>query len=127
MTERGSMLPLVGALILTALVVVAFAGDVALLAAGYREAAFAADAGAEAGAAVVVPTDAYGGAVVVDVLAAPEVAREAATAARPRPGRTVEVHAEPERVCVVVRQPAVARFFPDQVVVATACAEPRRG
>ena len=51
MSERGSMLPFMAALIFVGLVVTGLALDAALLAATYREVAFAADVGAEAGAA----------------------------------------------------------------------------
>ena len=61
MNERGSMLPFLGALFFVGFVLLGLALDTALLAATYREAAFAADAGAEAGAAQLESGAAYGG------------------------------------------------------------------
>ena len=49
MNERGSMLPFLGALFFVGFVLLGLALDTALLAATYREAAFAADACASCG------------------------------------------------------------------------------
>lgn len=130
--ERGSMLPLVGALAFTGLVIVALAADTALLAATYREAAFAADAGAEAGAAMIQPEAAYAGAIVLDVDAARDVGVQAALTARERPERVAVATATPDRICVDVTQPNGTRFLgaiqvAPAMVTVTACAEPRAG
>ncbi len=127
MSERGSMLPFMAALIFVALAVVALASDVIAFAATYREAAFAADAGAEAGAGVIDRVAAYGGELRLDPTAAAVVAREAALGARPRTGRTATVDATPVRVCVTVSEPFAPRFGPAAMVNVTGCAEPRRG
>ncbi len=132
MTERGAMLPLLAALVFVALVVVALAGDVALYAATYREAAFAADVGAEAGAAVISERAAYGGRLLLDPPAAEAVAIAAARAARPRVDRSVDAVATDTEVCVTVVEPFRPRFLlgvvaGDATVRTAACAVPRRG
>lgn len=132
MNERGSMLPMLGALIFTGLVVLGLALDVALLGATYRRAAFAADTGAEAGAAVLSVDDAYAGILALDPAQAEGVAVEAAVGARAAAGRTVSASADSARVCITV----VDRYEPRLIgslgigpatVAVTACAEPGRG
>ncbi|MGB5188360.1 MAG: hypothetical protein WBO84_14665, partial [Acidimicrobiia bacterium] len=88
MNERGSMLPYLGALFFVGFVVLGLALDTALLAATYREAAFAADAGAEAGAAQLESGAAYAGEVVLDRETAVAAAEAASLSARSRAGRT---------------------------------------
>jgi general stress protein YciG len=99
--------------------------------AAWREAAFAADAGAEAGAAAIDPLAAYGGSIRLDPEAAKEAGRAAALAARPRPGREATADADESRVCVTVRQPMpaglVSSLASDRVIAVSACAVPRRG
>lgn len=130
--EHGSMMPLLALLIFTGLVVLGLALDVALLGATYRRAAFAADAGAEAGAAMLSMDDAYAGTVVLDRAAAEDVAVNAALGTRAAKGRTATAGAELDRVCITV----VDRYAPRIIgslglgpatVTVTACAEPGRG
>lgn len=130
--ERGSMLPMLGALIFAGLVVLGLAADVAVYAATYRDAAFAADAGAEAGAAMLAPPAAYEGDLTLEPAVAADVAVAEAEAARPRPGRSATATPEPGRICVTVTQLHQNRFLlalgigPTTIVV-TGCAEPRQG
>lgn len=131
MNERGSMLPFMAALIFTGLVVIGLALDASLLAATYREAAFAADVGAEAGAAELA-ADSYGGDPVLDPERAEASAADAALSARPRVGRSAVASADPARVCVSVTdryQPRIlgAVGVGPEVITVEACAEPRRG
>ena len=130
--EPGSVLPMLGALIFAGLVVLGLAADVALYAASYRDAAFAADAGAEAGAAILAPSAAYGGDLTLDADQAIGIAVAAAESARPRTGRSASAMAEPGRICVTVTQAHVTRFIQalgigPAAIVVTGCAEPRQG
>ncbi len=125
------MLPFMAALIFVGLVVTGLALDVALLAATYREAAFAADVGAEAGAAEVA-ANAYGDDPRLDADRAQATAIASALAARPRAGRTAVASADPDRVCVTVTdryQPRIlaAIGVGPEVITIQSCAEPRRG
>ena len=130
--QQGSVVPMLGALIFAGLVVLGLAADVALYAANYRDAAFAADVGAEAGAAVLAVPAAYGGELSLADEAAARVAVDAAESARPRSGRSASAAPEPGRICVTVTQHHVTRFVqalgigPTTIVV-TGCAEPRQG
>jgi len=130
--ERGSILPYLGALFFVGFVLIGLALDVALLAATYREAAVAADAGAEAGAAQVEATAVYEGEMRLDKTAAVSAAETAALRAQPRPGRTVAATTDGIEVCVVVTN----RFEPrilggigigSEGVAVRACATPRQG
>ncbi len=128
MNEQGSMMPLVAGLVLATAVIIALAVDVTLYASAVREAAFAADSGAEAGAAQIDRDSRYRGILAVDRGAAEEAAVEAALASRPRSGRSVDVIAEAGRVCVTVIQPFSARLVTVQTEIAeTACAVPVEG
>ena len=130
MNEQGSMLPFMAALIFVGLLVVGLALDVTLLAATYREAAFSADVGAEAGASVLEA--AYSGDLRLDQERAELSAVEAAVAARPRPGRAAVASAEPTRVCVTVTDQYRPRILSvvgigAAGVTVQGCAEPRQG
>jgi len=132
MNERGSMLPMLGALIFAGLVVLGLALDVALLGATYRQAAFAADTGAEAGAAVLSVDDAYAGVLALDPVEAERVAVDAAVRARAAAGRTATASADPTQVCITVVDHYEPRLIGSlgigpATVTATACAEPGRG
>lgn len=125
------MIPFMAALVFAALVVVGLALDAALLAATYREAAFAADVGAEAGAAEIA-RDGYGQGLVLDRERAEATAAGAALTARPRPGRSVAAAAGPTRVCVTVTDRYEPRILGavgigPEVITIKACAEPRQG
>jgi len=129
--ERGSMLPFMAALFFVGLVVTGLALDTALLAATYREAAFAADVGAEAGAAELVPGG-FSGEPRLDPARAQSSAVDAAVSARPRPGRTAVAVADPTSVCVSVTdryEPRILSAIGAAPVDLTveACAEPRIG
>jgi hypothetical protein len=132
MNERGSMLPYLGALIFVGLVLLGLALDTALLAATYREAAVAADAGAEAGAAQLEPIAAYGGAVVLDQRAAIAAAETASLVLPSRAGRSASATTDGTEVCIVV----VDHYEPRLLTVVgigahgvsvRACAVPRQG
>jgi len=124
------MLPFMAALIFVGLVVVGLALDVTLLAATYREAAFSADVGAEAGASQIAAD--YNGELLLDVMRAAPAPVDSALAARSRPGRRATATADPTRVCVTITdeyQPKILSAIgvgPTTVSV-EACAEPRRG
>lgn len=132
MNERGSMLPYLGALFFIGFIVLGLALDASLLAATYREAAFAADAGAEAGAARLEVASAYHGATSLDRGPAVAAAEAASLVARPRSGRTAAATTDGVTICVSVTD----RFNPrilgsigigTQGVTVRACAAPRQG
>lgn len=132
MNERGSMLPYLGALFFVGFVLLGLALDTALLAATYREAAFAADAGAEAGAAQLERGAAYEGVVALDREAAVAAAEAASLAARSRAGRTASASTNGTEVCVVVVDSYEPRILGAigvgrQGVTVNACAAPRQG
>ena len=125
-------MPMLGALLFAGLVVLGLAVDVALYAANYRDAAFAADVGAEAGAAVLAVPAAYQGELALAAEAAVRIAIDAAESARPRSGRSASASPEPGRICVTVTQDHVTRFvhalgIGPATIVVTGCAEPRQG
>jgi hypothetical protein len=99
--------------------------------ASWREASFAADAGAEAGAAALDPAPAYDDRIRLDPDAAEGRAVGAALAARPRTGRRAEASATTTRVCVVVSQPfppgLLTPFVGGRQITVAACAAPARG
>ena len=132
MNERGSMLPYLGALFFVGFVLLGLALDTALLAATYREAAFAADAGAEAGAAQLEAGAAYGGELALDRATAVVAAETASLSARSRAGRTAIAWADGTEVCVAVvdhYEPRIlgAIGIGGQGVTVRACATPRQG
>lgn len=126
------MLPFLGALFFVGFVLLGLALDTALLAATYREAAFAADAGAEAGAAQLESGAAYGGEVVLDRATAVAAAEAASLSARSRVGRTASAATDGTAVCVVVvdhYEPRIlgAIGIAKHGVTVKACAAPRQG
>jgi hypothetical protein len=132
MNEQGSMLPFMAALIFVGLVVTGLALDVALLAATYRETAYAADVGAEAGAAVVAVGQ-PGDDPSLDPPAAEEAGMAAAVVARRRAVAPVAVaSATADEVCVTVTNEYRPRILgalgvaPVEISI-EACAEPRSG
>lgn len=132
MSERGSMLPYLGALFFVGFVVVGLALDTALLAATYQEAAFAADAGAEAGAARLEADSAYDGGMQLDRPAAIDTAEAAARSAQSRTGRTASASTDGISVCVVVTDHYVPRILGAigigaEGVSVRACATPGKG
>ena len=132
MNERGSILPYLGALFFVGFVLLGLALDTALLATTYREAAFAADAGAEAGAAQLERGAAYGGELALDRQAAVDAAERASLAARSRAGRTASASTDGTEVCVVVVDSYEPRILGAigigrQGVTVDACAAPRQG
>ncbi len=131
MTDRGTTLPIVALLLFGGALAVALAVEVGRVGAAWREASFAADSGAEAGAAALDPAEAYRGRLLLDPALAEEAAVAAALATRPRPGRTAAARAETDRVCVTVRQPfptgLLGSVAAGRVITADACASPSQG
>lgn len=132
MADRGSVLPAVLGLALGGLLLIGVAMDLSRWASSHREAAFAADAGAQAGAAIVSPTDLRIGLVAVETEEARPVAVDAALGSRPRAGRAVAVTISGNQVCVAVEQPFVSHLLTalgvtPGLVRASSCAEPARG
>jgi len=126
------MLPYLGALFFIGFVVLGLALDTSLLAATYREAAFAADVGAEAGAAHLEVSSAYEGTTRLDRGPAIAAAEMASLAARSRSGRTAAATTDGTTICVSVTD----RFEPrilgtigvgTQGITVNACASPRQG
>jgi len=130
-SERGTVLPVLALLMVGGALAVALAVEVGRATAAWREASFAADAAAEAGAAVLDPAQAYEGRIRLDPRLAEAEAVAAALAARPRPGRRAAAAATAARICVTVRQPfppgLLAPFLWTRQIVTTGCASPRRG
>lgn len=132
MNERGSMLPYLGALFFVGFVLLGLALDIALLAATYRDAAVAADSGAEAGAAQVEMAAAYAGDMHLDVSAAVIAAERASLAAQPRAGRTAVAVTDGFEVCVVVTDRYEPRILGSvgiggEGIAVRACATPQQG
>lgn len=125
------MLPILTLLMVGGALAVALAVEVGRIGAAWREASFAADAGAEAGAAVIDPHAAYRGELLLDPAPAEEGAIAAALAARPRDGRTASADADTARVCVIVRQPfppgLLGSVAGGRLITASACASPGQG
>lgn len=129
--EDGSMLPMFGALVFTSFVMVALVVELALLGFAYRSAAAAADAAAEAGAAMLAEDRAYADEIAVDVLRAEDESRAVGTALARR-GAVVDVDATALQVCVTVRDrhlPATLSFLGVSGIdiAVNTCAEPRVG
>jgi hypothetical protein len=132
MNERGSMLPYLGALFFIGFVVLGLALDTSLLAATYREAAFAADTGAEAGAAQLEVASAYGGMTRLDPGPAVAAAEAASLAARSRSGRTAAAATDGTTICITVTDRFEPRILGSigvgtQGITVSACAAPRQG
>ena len=132
MSERGSILPMVAVLAFGGVIVLGLAFDLGRWASTWREAAFAADAGASAGAAMIDTDAAYRGTLALDPAVARATAIGAAGTARPRPSRTADADVEPSRICVTVRQPFRPTLLRavgvgERTVTATACAVPAQG
>ncbi|MEZ5175927.1 MAG: hypothetical protein R2823_06945 [Acidimicrobiia bacterium] len=127
--ERGSTVPLFGGLAFVALLMIALTVELALVGTEYRQVAAIADASAEAGAAMVTESSAYGGSIVVDTERAVAEAERLATSL-PDTRATVRVAAE--QVCVTIvgrHQPATLAFVGVSGVdiTVTSCAQPRVG
>ncbi len=132
MNERGSMLPYLGALFFIGFVVLGLALDASLLAATYREAAFAADAGAEAGAAQLEIASAYEGTTHLDRSSAVVAAESASLAARVRLGRRATASTDGTTICIAVTDRFEPRILGSigvgtQGITVSACAAPRQG
>lgn len=132
MNERGSMLPYLGALFFIGFVVLGLALDTSLLAATYREAAFAADTGAEAGAAQLEVDSAYEGMTRLDPGPAVAAAEAASLAARSRSGRTAAATTDGTTICIAVTDRLEPRILGSigvgtQGITVSACAAPRQG
>jgi hypothetical protein len=132
MNQQGSMLPYLGALFLIGFVVLGLALDTSLLAATYREAAFAADAGAEAGAAHLEAASAYAGTTQLDPGPAVAAAESASLDARSRSDRTAVASTDGATICVSVTDRFEPRMLGNigigtQGITVRACASPRKG
>ena len=132
MNERGSMLPYLGALFFIGFIVLGLALDTSLLAATYREAAFAADAGAEAGAAQLDMSLVYHGVANLDRRSATAAAEATSLAARSRSGRTAVATTDGATICVLVTDRFEPRILSSigigaQGVTVRACAAPGQG
>ncbi len=132
MNERGSMLPYFGALFFVGFVLLGLALDVALLAATYREAAVAADVGAEAGAAQLEAAAAYDGQMRLDEDSAVAAAEAASLRAQPRAGRSAAASTDGLEVCVTVTDRFEPRILAtvgigSEGIVVRACATPQQG
>ncbi len=131
MSDKGTVLPILALLLLGGALAVTLAVDVGRCGAAWREASFAADAGAEAGAAAIDPAEAYEGRLLLDPTLAEEEAVAAALAARPRTGRVASAEAGTARVCVTVHQPfppgLLGSVVGGRVIAAAACASPAQG
>jgi hypothetical protein len=129
--DRGTVLPILALLLLGGALAVALAVEVGRCGAAWREASFAADAGAEAGAATLDPEAVYSGRIRLDPQAAQGTAEAAALAVRPRVGRRAEAEATTTRVCVTVTQPfppgLLTPFVHGRPIAVSACATPERG
>lgn len=131
MSDRGTVLPITALLLFGGALAVALAVEVGRAGAAWREASFAADSGAEAGAAILDPAEAYRGRLLLAPTLAEEAAAAAALSTRPRAGRTAAARAEPGLVCVTVRQPfppgLLGSVVTGRVITASACASPGQG
>lgn len=132
MADRGSVLPALMGLALGGLLLIGVVMDLSRWASSHREAAFVADAGAQAGAAMVSTEDLRLGMVVVDSHKAEPVAREVALSSRSRMGRVVAVTVSDYQVCVTIEQPFSSPLLGTLgltagVVRGSSCAEPARG
>lgn len=132
MSDRGSVLPAIAVIALGGLLFIGIGIDLARWGASWREAAYAADVGAEAGAAIIDEASALGGEVLIDENLATAVAVDAALRARERSGRSATVAVNGDQVCVRVEQPfrtTVARIAGSETlsIAVEACARPARG
>jgi hypothetical protein len=127
-SDRGTVLPILALIMVGGALAVALTVELGRCGAAWREASFAADAGAEAGAATLDPEAVYSGRIRLDP---PAAAEAAALAARPRVGRRAEAAATTTRVCVTVTQPfppgLLAPFVHGRPIAVSACATPERG
>ena len=131
MSDKGTVLPILALLLVGGALAVALTVEVGRIGAAWREASFAADAGAEAGAAAIDPAGAYRGALLLDPALAEQEAVAAALAARSRAERTASADADTTRVCVTVSQPfpfgLLGSVADGRLIIASACASPGQG
>ncbi len=132
MSDRGSVLPMFAVIVFGGVMVLGLALDLGRWASTWREAAFAADTGATAGAAMIDNVAAYRGELALDPARAQDTAVTGARDARPRAGRAASAEVTAARVCVTVRQPFRPTLLRavgvgERMVTATACAVPAQG
>lgn len=132
MDDRGSVLPAIAVIALGGVLVIGIGIDLARWGASWREAAYAADVGAEAGAAMIERAAALRGDVSIDETLAVATAVDAALRARQRRGRSATVAVTGVQVCVRVEQPfrtTVARVAGSETlsIAVEACARPAQG
>lgn len=132
MAERGSALPSVLLLMVGSLLAIGLAVEVGRWATVTRAVAFAADVGAEAGAAMLDEEAVRAGELALAPTQASDTAITAALEARPAASRRAAADAATVRVCVTVSQtfePRLLRFagVGPAEIEATSCAVPGRG
>lgn len=132
MDDRASVTPALALLMIGGLLMVGVGIDVGRLGATWREVAYAADAGAEAGAAVIDEDLARSGQLAVAVGRAESAAIDMSLRTRPRSSRTASATATDSRICVTVQQtfrPGILRSVgaEDTMITVRSCAGPARG
>jgi hypothetical protein len=130
-SDRGTVLPVLALLMVGGALAVALSLELGRCGAAWREASFAADAGAEAGAAQLDPGAVYAGRIRLDPAAAGRTAEQTALEFRPRVGRRATAVATTTRVCLTVTQPfppgLLSPFVQGRPIAVSACATPERG
>ena len=132
MNDRGTVLPALALLLIGGLMMIGVGIDLGRLGATYREVAYVADAGADAGAAMINHQDARVGVLALDPSAAELTAVDTALAVRSRDGRIVVATSTREEVCVEVQQvfrPGIMRAVgaTESLVTVRSCAQPAQG
>lgn len=132
MDDRGSVTPALALLVIGGLLLVGIGIDVGRLGATWREAAYAADVGAEAGASVIDQDAARKGTLAVAVGKAESVAVDMSLRTRPRSSRTAAATATADQICVQVEQsfrPSILRSIGarDTKIMLRSCASPAQG
>lgn len=129
-SQRGSMLPMFGGLVMVAFIVLGLTVDIARLQLTYRNVATVADLATEAGASALDDAAVHEGRMVLDPALARRVAE--ATASGLAPHATVAVTARPEVVCATITTTVRANTLAfigraDVDVTVRSCAEPAVG
>ena len=132
MKDRGSVLPALALLMMGGLIMIGVGIDLGRWGAAYREVAYVADAGADAGAAMIDEQDARVGVLALDPSAAELAAVELALAIRSRDGRVVAATSTRDEICVEVQQvfqPGIMRAVgaTESLVTVRSCARPAKG
>ena len=130
-SEQGSMLPMTAGLIFVAFAVVALLLELSLLGASFRDVATVADLAAEAGASMLVVSNAYGGEISLNVAEAEAEARRV-SGLWGSGDEIINVDVLQERICVTIAdtyRPQTLVFIgvSELPISARGCAEPRAG